>query len=513
MNIRALVLCISLGLIPTNLSAQGRKEPCIPCEQLKGLHLPDVTILKVESLKGDTIKGLVEFIPDVIIRGPFCRVIGRISKEINFELLVPREWNGRFLMAGGGGFVGYVYNFLSDYVNQGFATVTTDTGHHGDGMKADWALNNMERQLNFGRLAVHRTAVVSKSMINSLYCSNPAYSYFVGCSRGGGQALIEAQSYPDDFNGIVAGAPAISWPAMAAHFVKGCQAIYPNPSDLKSVITNDNLKLLQDYVLKECDNLDGIKDRIINDPRDCKVDLNKLPMCPDNKPGPACFTREQIAAIKSVYTPTMVDNKMVHPGFPYGLEAEFNSWDVWNTGTSPLTMNMPSFHYMLGTEIFKYFVYNDPSWDYTQYNFGNFYKDTRFAASYLDATQTDYSAFKTAKGKMIMYHGWNDPAISAEMTIQHYEEALQKDKDLPSFIRLFMLPGVTHCEGGTGPDKVDWVRLIQDWVEKGTPPERIVLSKMDKEKVVMTRPVFPYPKKTVYDGKGDVKNEKSFGSK
>ena len=505
-----------LGFMPSILSGQisANKKSCIPCEKLQELRLPDVTILKIESLPGDTVKSQEDWMPVVSIKVPFCRVLGRISKEINFELLVPQQWNGRFLMSGGGGFVGSIQNNLKEYVNQGYATAGTDTGHEGDGLTADWAFNNMERQLNFGRLAVHRTAVVSKSVIRTLHCADPAYSYFLGCSRGGGQAMVEAQFYPDDFNGIVAGAPAFGWPAIGAKFIEGCKYNYPNPSDVsKPVITNDNLRLLQDYILQQCDNLDGVSDRIINDPRDCKINFSKLPLCPDNKTGTNCFTQEQITAIKSIYSPIMVDNKMIYPGFPVGLEAEAGSWDAWITGTSPFLQKGPSLHYMFGTNMFKYLVYNDPSWDYSKYDFKNFFEETSYASAYLDATQTDYSEFKKAKGKMIMYHGWNDAALSANATIQHYEEAMQKDKDLQSFIRLFLLPGVLHCGGGTGPDNIDWVKLIQDWVENEKTPERIVLSKLEQGKAIMTRPVFPFPKVTIYNGKGDTNLDQNFRAK
>jgi hypothetical protein len=509
MKIAAYIFVLILGFTPIILSGQvsANKKSCIPCEKLQDLRLPDVTILKIEAVTSDTLKSQV-------INVPYCRVVGRISKEINFELLVPQQWNGRFLMSGGGGFVGSIQNDLKGYVNQGFATAGTDTGHQGDGLTAEWALNNMERQLNFGRLAVHRTTVVSKSIIRTLYCEDPAYSYFLGCSRGGGQAMMEAQVYPDDFNGLVAGAPAFNWPAIGAKFIDGCRNNYPHPSDVsKPVMTNDNLKLLQDYILKQCDNLDGVTDRIINDPRNCKIDFSKLPLCPDNKAGTTCFTKEQIATIKSIYGPTMADNKMIYPAFPVGLEAENGSWDVWITGTSPDLQKAPSLHYMFGTNMFKYLVYNDPSWDYSKYNFKNFFEETQYASAFLDATQTDYSEFKKTKGKMIMYHGWNDPALSANATIQHYEEAMQKDKDLQSFIRFFLLPGVLHCGGGTGPDNVDWVKLIQDWVENGKAPERIVLSKQENGKITMTRPVFPFPKLTIYNGKGDTNLEQNFKAK
>jgi len=513
MKILRFIFGLLVGFIPWTVSGQivANKKSCIPCEQLQDLRLPDVTILKIESLPSDTIKSQVDWIPTVVIKVPFCRVLGKISKEINFELLLPQQWNGRFLMSGNGGFAGSIQNSLRNYINEGYAIAGTDTGHQGFELLADWALNNMERQLNFGRLAVHRTAVVSKSIIHSNYCADAAYSYFLGCSRGGGQAMVEAQLYPDDFNGIVAGAPAFSWPAIGAKFIEGCKNNYPNPSDVSMpVITNDNLRLLQDYVLRQCDNLDGVSDRIINDPRDCNIDFSKLPLCPDNKAGTNCFTQEQITAIKSIYSPVMVDNKMVYPGFPVGLEAEVGSWDTWISGTSPFLQKAPSLHYMFGTNMFKYLVYNDPSWDYRKHDFKNFFEETSYASAYLDATQTDYSGLKKAKGKMVMYHGWNDPALSAYATIQHYEEAMKKDKDLQAYIRLFLLPGVLHCGGGTGPDNVDWVKLIQDWVENNKAPERIVLSKLEKGTAVMTRPVFPFPKLTIYNGKGDVNLEKNF---
>ncbi len=512
MKIVTSVLLIFFAFSCTILSAQT-KQLCSPCEKLKELQLADVTILTVESSASDTIAS-EGWIPEIMITVPFCKITGTISKEINFELFVPHQWNGRFLMAGNGGFAGRIQNNFRHYTNEGYAVGATDTGHQGSEVSAAWAFNNMERQLNFGRLAVHRTAVVSKSILNNLFCSNPTYSYFMGCSRGGGQAMVEAQVYPTDFDGIVAGAPAFNWPAFGAQFIRGCQNIYPaGKGTSQSVITNENLKLLQEYVFGQCDKLDGIADRILNDPRNCKVDLTKLPKCPGNKAAANCFTDEQIKAIKSIYDPLILDEKEIYPGFPVGLEAEPNAWDTWITGTSPHMDGMPSLHYLFGTDMYKYLVFNDSTWDHTKYDFKDFFKETSFASSFLDATNTDYSEFKKAGGKMIIHHGWNDPALSAYATIEHYEEALNKDKDLQSYIRLFLLPGVLHCGGGTGPDYVDWLKLIRQWVENGKAPERIIASKSENGKIVMNRPVYPYPTLTVYNGKGDVNNEKNFGAK
>ena len=489
---RSVSICFTLMFIISSASAQTVKS-CKPCEELKNLQLPDVTILVVEAKILDTIRNPNEpWMQTVIINKPYCRVLGRISKEINFELLLPNESNGRFLMSGGGGFVGSIQNFFRDKVNEGFATAGTDAGHKG-GEDAKWAYNNMERQLNFGRLAIHRTAVVSKLIMQNYYCAAPAKSYFVGCSRGGGQAMVEAQYYPEDFEGIVAGAPAFDWPGFAAKFIQGSKYNYPNPNKLKPVITNDNLKLLQNEVLKQCDKLDGSADSIIGDPRKCKLDFSKLPLCPDGQAGSKCFTKQQLAAIKAVYNPLIVDGKEIYPGFPFGAEAEMGAWDMWIAGTSSYTPNAPSLHYMFSTNIFKYLVFNDSTWDYSTYNFKNFAAQTQYASSYLNATGTDYSEFKKLNRKIIFYHGWNDPALSANATIQHYEGILKGDKDAQSYARLFLLPGVLHCGGGLGCDNVDWINLIIDWVEKSKAPDQVIASKTVQGKTI-TKTIFPYPK-------------------
>jgi feruloyl esterase len=192
-----------------------------------------------------------------------------------------------------------------------------------------------------------------------------------------------------------------------------------------------------------------------------------------------------------------------------GAENEINGWSLWITG-SDTAKRIQCLQYYFGTEIFKYFVFNDPDWDYTRYDFSNFFKDTRYASSFLDATQTDYSEFKRKGGKLIIVHGWNDPALSASATIKYYKTLEKNDKDLRSYVRLFVLPGVLHYEGGPGPDKADWIKIITGWVEKNEEPERVIVSKIINKQIVMTRPVYPFPKKVRYDGKGNPDQESSF---
>jgi hypothetical protein len=495
--IRLIILLFSSYTLLAGDNSSNENKACIPCRELMNLQCPEVVI--TEAL-------------DTTDKTSYCRILGTIGSEINFELLLPAKWNGRFIMGGGGGFVGAIANVARWTVHDGFATSGTDTGHKGHGLKADWALDNMERQLNFGHLAVHRTALVSKTIIARYYGSDPEFSYFMGCSRGGGQAMMEAQRYPEDFDGIIVGAPAFDWPAIAAEFTQNMQAIYPDPENLNPVITRQNLAMLQSAVLDQCDQLDGIRDSILNDPTACDFDFSALPTCPDAVIGEDCFTTGQINAIRTVYNGVVTDEGEIYPGFPPGCENEPGGWLPWITGLNPGSMELgfPSLQFGFGTEMFKYLVFQDPEWDYSTYDFSDFFENTRYASAYLDATSTDYSGFKKRNGKMIIYHGWNDPALSALATIEHYEAVSAADPDVEDNIRLFLLPGVLHCAGGPGPDKTDWIGLLTDWVEHGRAPERVVMSKVRDGKVIMTRPVFPYPRKAVYDGKGNPNLESSF---
>lgn len=477
------------------------KVPCIPCEELKNLNLPEVTIHAAVNIKaGERYDDKPA--EDV----PICKVIGTIGAEINFELLLPLKWNGRYAMGGGGGFVGSVANAIHKSVSSGFASSGTDTGHK-DGSNAKWGLNNMERQLNFGHMAVHRTAVVSKNIITRFYCAPIEYSYFLGASRGGGQAMIAAQRYPDDFDGIVAGCPAFNWTAFTAGVVNNTKAIYPK--NLKeAVITKDNLKLLEKMLIKNCDGLDGIRDSILNDPRDCHFDIATVPRCPNGVSGPDCFTEEQYKAIKTVYQGLTLQGKKIHHGFPFGGENDKGGWNNWVVGKEG-DGTYTSHHAFYGIESSKYLIFNDENWDYLTYSMDNYLKDSRYAAAYLDATSTDYSAFIKRGGKMIIWHGWADPALSALNIINHYEETEKVNPQVRDNIRLFLLPGVLHG-GGKGPDTANWLELIQSWVEQKKVPDQIVVSKKPGVGVPMSRPVYPYPKKAKYDGKGDPNKETSF---
>jgi feruloyl esterase len=486
------------------------------CSELATLYLPDIHVLDASRVEA------AEELPS------HCRVHGVVGSAVQFELLLPDDWNGKFVMGGGGGFVGRIANQAQNQIyyrhggtplERGYATVGTDTGHKGTRIDASWAYQNLERKLNFGYRAVHSTAVAAKSLINEYYGKPPAYSYFMGCSRGGGQGMMESQLFPTDFDGIVSGAPAFDWNGLAAGFVYGQQTMYPDPHRLDApVVTAENRALLATSIVEQCDALDGVEDGVLEDPRRCEFEPTELPICPNEKPAPECLTKAQLEAVMAIYKGANIAGQQLYPGFPFGGESDVGGWDMWITGGSNTLDAIfggedlpPNAQFALGTEAFKYLLTDDPDWDYASYDFSNFEDDTAFGASYLNATDTDLSSFQLAGGKLLMWHGWSDTALSSLSTIRYYEAVKSNDPQVQDYFRLFMMPGVLHCQGGPGPDCVDWLDAIEAWVERGEAPERLVASRLSGDGAVeKTRPLCPYPEVAVYNGSGDTHEADSF---
>lgn len=466
-------------------------------EEFRRVQLPDVLLESATPVAAN-----LQRTPHTVA---YLQVNGLIGGNIRFELLLPDEWNGRFIMGGGGGFVGTVQNSARDSVNRGYATVGTDTGHeYQPGYMAGWAYTNLEAQLDFGYLAVHRTAEVAKALIRLYYRADAAHCYFLGCSRGGGQAMMEAQRYPDDFEGIVAGAPAFNWTGFAATMVSIAQALYPDPNHLDStVLTKEALQQLQKAILEQCDAQDGLKDGIIANPPAVHFDLSKVPG----------LTEQQRKAIQAIYQGAHTAARPISPGYTRGAECDPDQWIAWLVGPAPSLVakdHVPDLTFAFGTQVFKYLVFDNPDWDYSTYDFSHFDDDTRLAASFLNATNPDLHAFKARKGRLIIWHGWADPALPAEATAEYYRQVKARDPDAGEYCRLFMVPGCLHCGGGPGATDVDWLSAIVNWVEHGKAPDKLVASKREQGKIVMTRPLYPYPQSAVYKGSGDPDSAESF---
>jgi feruloyl esterase len=485
------------GLLPLLLAAQASVGAVqhVECATLKALQLPDVKISDATPVAAGVAAAA---------RPAHCRVEGVVGREIRFRLLLPDTWNGKFMMGGGGGFVAGIDNQALGSINAGYATAGTDTGHQAGVTSASWALNDIERQLNFGHVAIHRVAEVSKAIVRSYYGTNASRSYFNGCSNGGRQALMEAQRYPDDFDGIIAGAPAADFTGIGAQFIKNIQALFPDPRTTATpVFAADTLKSIEAQIVDKCDPVDGVEDGLLEDPRRCAVDVASL----------NGLSNAQKAIMASLYGETRDSAGLIHPAQPVGAEGHPDGWPAWIVGPNPMLMafqKAPSARFAFGTEMFKHFIYGDPNWDYSKYDFKTFREDSALAASFLNATNPNLDAFKASNGKLVLYHGWADPGLTALGTLHYVDAVHARDAAAADYMRTFMMPGVLHCGGGPGPDRVNWMSVIENWVEKGIAPERVIASKSEGGKIVRTRPLCAYPLRAVYRGSGSIDDEKSF---
>ncbi len=479
----------------------------VDCAAAMQIALPNARVTAVRAVQpNDSLRALG--------RHPYCHVEAIIDAETHIEALLPDDWNGRFLMGGGGGYVGAVDNQFASTVHEGYATVGTDAGHSGLSISARWALHNDQRIADFAHRAVHRTAEVTKLLIAAYYGRAPEHSYFIGCSNGGREALIEAQRYPADFDGIVAIAPAYNFLAITTTFIRNLQAQYPTGDTSAPVVTSAVLKLLAGKVIESCDAVDGARDGTIENPETCAFTLASLPACANDTASDSCVTRAQRAAL-STFTAPLAAGTLRYPGQPFGDEADPDGWGAWITGPVPDMLaatgrTVPTVQAAFGTEFFKYFIYGDSAWRYVGYDLARAARDGAKVDAIVSATNPDLSAFRARGGKLLLAHGWSDPALNARSTITYFKAVQARTPRASSFTRLFMMPGVLHCAGGSGCDEADWATTIRRWVEAGEAPSRIVARKQRGTQVLRTHPLCAYPRTARYNGTGSTGDAAAF---
>lgn len=473
------------------------------CDDLAKLALPNTTITTTASVpagsftlpNGSSMKDLPAF----------CRVAGTTKpsrdSDIRFEVWLPASgWNGKFRGIGNGGFAGEIsYSGLAEAIKRGYAAASTDTGHQALGTDASWALGHPEKIVDFGYRAIHVTTENGKAVTRAFYGEAPKRSYFSSCSNGGRQALMEAQRFPEDYDGIVAGAPANYWTHLltaAAYDMKATQA------DPASYIPAKKLPAIEAATLQACDALDGLKDGVIENPMQCHFDPSSL-LCSGEETD-SCLTAPQITALKKIYGgPRNSKGEQVFPGYSPGGATGMGGWATWITGTKPGNSLMFKF----GTGFFENMVF-DPAWDFKTFDVD---RDTKIAddkmAQRLNATSADLSAFKKRGGKLILYHGWSDAAIPPLNAINYYESVVSKmgSRDTNSFVRLFMVPGMQHCGGGPGPNVFGQMdTLMETWVDGGAAPEQVTATKYKDNEVSAgverTWPLCAYPKIAQWTG-------------
>ena len=459
--------------------------------------------------------------------GAFCRVVVEATpsadSSIKIEVWMPAEgWNGRFRGQGNGGFAGEIdYRGLALAVRRKYASAATDTGHSAGGTDARWALGHPEKVIDFGYRAIHEMTQIAKTLIKAFYGNPAQHAYFAACSNGGRQALMEAQRFPADYDGILAGAPANYWTHLLTKALADAQATTLDPA---SYIPSSKLPALARAVNSACDAQDGVTDGVLNDPRHCKFNPASL-LC---KAGDSneCLTALQITALKALYEgPHDAKGTLIFPGYLPGAEEGPGGWATWITGQEP----GKSLLFAFGGGYFSNMVYEKSDWDYKSTKVDDGLKAAEAkTAKILDATDTDLAPFKARGGKLILYHGWNDAAISALNTINYYNalESKMGKADTDLFSRLYMVPGLQHCGGGPGansfgqlgqgaPDpQHNMEQALVEWVEKGAAPSAIVATKFVDDDPSrgekFTRPLCPYPQASKFKGAGDPNNAVNF---
>jgi hypothetical protein len=492
------------------------------CDNLKTLNLSHTTITTAEAREPGSFTATGRRpIPNL---PAFCRAAGTIKptedSDIRFEVWLPANWNGKFQGIGNGGFAGDIgYAALADAMAHGYAAASTDTGHQATTQtpNAEWALNHPEKIADFGYRAIHETAVAAKHIVAAFYGDSPQHSYFNSCSNGGRQALMEAERYPSDYDGIIAGAPANYWTHLLSAAASGVKAIL---SEASSYIPASKLPAVEAAVLAQCDALDGVKDGVIENPLACHFDPSVL-RCKGAE-SDACFTGAQLVALTSVYGGLRNGKgQQIFPGLSPGGEAEPGGWAPWVTGDAPQKSQM----YDFSTQFFRNMVFNDPTWRFQSFDPDRDVKaaDDKLAGA-LNSTNPDLSAFRQRGGRLILYHGWADPAIPALNAVDFYKTVLTKMGPAATgeTVRLYMVPGMGHCGGGPGPNQFgqqsvphgdpqhDIDAALEAWVEKGVAPAQIIASKIEKGAVTRTRPLCPWPAIAKWNGKGSTDDAGSF---
>lgn len=519
----------------TQPASSAKGTGATACERLAKVDFPGVSITMATPVAAGGFAGPPQAFTGVDLSSyykklpAFCRVVAEAKptaeSDIKIEVWMPLEgWNGKLQGLGNGGFAGLIDYFeLGAAISKGFTAVATDAGHTGSPIDATWALGHPEKVIDFGHRGIHEMTRVSKLAAEHFYGSGPKKSYFAGCSDGGREALMEAQRYPADYDGILAGAPANYWTGLLSTAVVDTQAL---TLDQTSFIPKTKIPAIAAAVNTACDELDGVRDGILNDPRQCRFDPASI-QCKEAEDSDKCLNPSQVTALKKIYA-GLIDShgRAIFPGYLPGSEEGGGGWGAWITGPAPRMSAMAFF----GIGYFSNMVYEKADWDYKTFTVdAGMQAAKEKTASALDAVDPNLGAFRARGGKLILYHGWDDPAIPATNTVNYFQEVVAKmgQPNTNSFVRLYMVPGMQHCGGGPGADTFgqsgSWAAddpqhnarvALEEWVEKGKAPATMIATKNAdgnaQGPATMTRPLCPYPRAAKYKGSGDTNRSENF---
>jgi feruloyl esterase len=424
------------------------------------------------------------------------------GSDINVEIWLPGNWNRKLYGIGGGGFDGGLQSgsvlAFNKATGQGYAAVATDDGHKSGSSLETWAHRQPEKVVDFGHRAVHLAAVVAKQVVAAYYSSPAKRSYFVGCSNGGREAMMQASRYPDDYDGIIAGSPAMRYLEVLTQMIWFHDAVH-GPGG--SATVGSKLGLVNRAVLAKCDNLDGVQDGILENPLECKFDPAEL-LCKD-KAAENCLTQDEVSTFQKIYGgPRLRTGEQVYAGPALGSEETPAGWAGWV---------VPEKTAWFGQEFYRWLVFDDPDWKVENFDIDRDYPHARRRiAPILNSDNPDLSAFAKRNGKLMLYHGWYDPGITPAEIIRYYEKVRQRlGSATDDHVRLFMVPGMAHCADGPGANSFDMLSALDKWVEQGETPERIIAAKPGSQPE-FTHPLCPWPKTARYNGSGPTNDAASF---
>jgi feruloyl esterase len=468
----------------------------VECGDLHQLSSDTVVITAAENRSDAVLEQ--RFGPGLSL-APHCRVAAtlkpRPSSQIDMEVWLPADWNGKFLALGNGGWAGSIsFSAMATGLASGYAVASNDTGHRGG--SAAFAVGNREKVVDFAWRAMHEMTVISKGVIETYYQRAPRLSYFQGCSTGGRQGMKEAQMFPADFDAIIAGAPVNNMLTLNATQFDSMVRFIEDP-DL--ALAPQKVELVHKAVLAACEINDGVEDGFLNNPLACGFEPKSL-QCESRRDTAVCLTRDEVRSVERAYAGVYSeDDKLLYPGHAKGFEL---GWRIPAEGSEPTALQ---------TDATRYLGHEDADWDWREFELADDLGLVLEKAGYIEALETDLSEFKARGGKILFYHGWNDPGPSPINTINYYNEVLSAmGPDQGDWMRLFLVPGMGHCAGGIGPDQADYLGAIEDWVENGNAPERIVASRTRGGETDMTRPLCPYPQVAVWDREGNPNEAASF---
>jgi hypothetical protein len=515
------IVIAALSSLPTAAGAN--------CEGLTGVALPNTTITLAKSVPAGTFTPPAG--PAINDVPAFCEVRGVIKptnvSAIAFEVWLPVDnWNGKLQVPGNGGLAGTIsFAPMAAALRKGFAAASTDTGHASK-EPVTW-LEDKDRLIDYSYRGLHLTTVDAKSLIDAYYGQATKYSYFVGCSTGGKQGLMEAQRYPADFDGIVAGDAANFWThQMMGEVWNGVVTGTP-----ETHLSQEKLELVQNATMEACDALDGAKDGLISDPSRCHFDPKKL-VCKGAETS-TCLTAAQAGAVEKIYSGPVNPRtgKKLYPGMYPGGELG------WGNDGKPAVINATSKSGVSSFDFWRYAFFHTPDWNFRKFDFD---RDIETADEKLgpitNATDPNLSEFRKLGHKMIYYHGAADPLIPAQNGIDYYETVVTAQgkganglEQTQQFFRAYLVPGLYHCNGGPGPNGFgaagpapttqmdadhDVISAVSRWVEKGVAPEKIIATKYVDNKpasgIAFQRPLCSYPQVAKYKGSGDMKDASNF---